>query len=116
MIPSNLEKRRGRIPAVTFPIERVEVIGGQDFLRRLEQDWIVSCYFCNHPIRLTRNTVHLSAYVVDDMQYVTCPLCMRTASVMQYFDRVTWPQRPRPKRYRRPEDLAGSVQIITPEG
>lgn len=121
MIQSNLPRRRGRPPAVTFPITRTVVEQGLPRVKTMEAGTEVLCLRCSMPFRVDRFTAYLTtSYELDDMPYIRCPRCCYTAPVIYYFDRVTeigpMPDRNamrKARRIRTPEDLAPEIE--TPE-
>ena len=111
MIKSEIPRRRGRTPAVSFPIRRTVVESGLDRKKVIEAGDAVSCLRCQKPFRVDSLTARLSDSSVDDMPILHCPSCGYAAAVLYYFDRVIGA---RPRRMRTPEDSA--PRILTPEG
>lgn len=114
MIKSEIPRRRGRTPAVKFPIVRHVMEGGINREKVMEAGTKVRCLRCGQDITVDRLTTRYSSSALDDTPYIRCELCHYTASVLDYFDRVILPPEEKPKRRTRtPEDV---IIIRTPEG
>ena len=114
MIKSEIPRRRGRTPAVKFPIVRHVMDGDVNREKVMEAGTKVRCLRCGETFTVDRLTTRYSSSALDDTPYIRCELCHYTASVLDYFDRVVVPPEARPKRRTRtPEDV---IIIRTPEG
>ena len=79
----------GRPPKVRFPIRRILVVSGQDFLKTMHENTTVSCLRCSKHFLVNGDTAYRTRQnKLDDMPYIRCPHCGYKAAVIYYFDRV----------------------------
>ena len=78
----------GRPPKVTFPIIRIEVVHGVDYIRRVEENTTVKCVHCGQQFLINGDTAFRLRRSIDDTPYIRCPHCSSVAAVCYYYDQV----------------------------
>lgn len=65
-----------------FPIKRIIVENGSDFLKVLNEGDVVNCYFCGEPITIGHDTVRYNRGT--ELIHCDNPLCRRNVDAFYY--------------------------------
>ena len=101
---------------ITFPIQRNIVYRGHEYVRTLNKNDVVSCWYCGRPIKIDNRSVVNTEY---DVPLVRCPNteCKQAVSVLYYFDRIVGnqvqPQKKKKKRKCYCEKITERAPYIT---
>lgn len=73
-----------KLQQVKFPIERDMVILNNTYRKKINRGDTVKCIFCGERFIINSKT----AFMFDEMEFITCPECAGKADVCYYFGKV----------------------------
>lgn len=93
----------GRYGKVIFPVERIEVVCGEDCKRVVNENTTVRCIRCGRELLINQDTAFLQKKSLDDMPYIRCPRCGFACALENY-----WPQ----TEAQRPRRRSGNGPVL----